>query len=190
MRMKLKRNKKEEKQKMLIGDVILASNKQEIVTFKDELPNLTLADDISVFSCDDIQQCYSTYMNRAKYRTRTYFARLVRQNRCCHGRRLFIFRSYNNNINKSSESDNEMNEMNKFGTVMDLQYRASRNGTSRHKKRFTVLRKPTRISHLSRKKDASDYILKKYDRTQVELRRLALMGDFISFKRPERRCSL
>ena len=159
-RMHMKQKKKDELNKMLIGDVIMANNKQ-VVTFMDEqTPNITLAEEVSVCSCDNINQCYGGYVTKAKRQTRMYLSQLIDRRAC-----LAVIRS-----NRHNDEDS--------------------GNLSVHKKRFTAMRRPVRIAHLYQHSDKSDYILKKYDRTEIALRRLAFEGDFIRFHKVERRNSM
>jgi hypothetical protein len=63
-RMRIKLKKQQQRNKMLIGDVISVANKQDVVTFKDELPNVAFNEEISVCSCEDITTCYKSYANK------------------------------------------------------------------------------------------------------------------------------
>lgn len=73
-RIRLKIKKEEKMQKMLIGDVISTVNNQDVVTFLDEVPNLTaVTEDKSICSCDDIFLCYKLCKKRLKFGTKNYF---------------------------------------------------------------------------------------------------------------------
>ncbi|CAF0956228.1 unnamed protein product [Brachionus calyciflorus] len=75
-RMRLKQKKQEQLQKMLIGDVISSVNKQDIVTYLDEMPNLAaLTEEKSVCSCDDLLMCYKACTSKVKFESRNFFKR-------------------------------------------------------------------------------------------------------------------
>lgn len=146
-RMRLKQKKREQKHKMLIGDVILAVNKQDVVTYMDEMPNLAaLTEEISVCSCDDVRYCYVTYVKKLKNNTQFFMSQI-------NLRKRFII-------------------------------------SKKRNKHFTVKRQPTKITHLYRHYDKSDYILKFMDKTEMSIRRLAYESDFISSKKINHRNSI
>lgn len=75
-RIRLKIKKEEKMHKMLFGDVIATVNNQDVVTFLDEVPNLTpITEDKSICSCDDIFLCYKLCKKRFKFGTKKYFRR-------------------------------------------------------------------------------------------------------------------
>jgi hypothetical protein len=155
-RMRIKQKKQEQLTKMLIGDVISAVNKQDVVTFKDELPNVAFNEEISVCSCEDIAECYKSYVGKVKKGTYEY-----------------------------------VNNFKKRGYYVCYSRNSLNNENSRNRKNhFTILRKPTKVVHLSAHTSKSDYMLKFLDKTELSIRRLAYEGDFISLKKIERRGSV
>ena len=90
-RMRMKMKKQEHKQKLLIGDVISAVNKQDVVTFKDEMPNLAELEDISVCSCNDLTICYQGYLSKFRKDTRIYLTNLINK------QKLILYRSKHKN---------------------------------------------------------------------------------------------
>ena len=138
-RMRLKKTKQAQKQKMLIGDVISSVNKQDVVTCVDEMPNLAaLTEEMSVCSCDDLSFCYKIKLNKIRKDSQIYWSHL----------------NLKPNISIISKK------------------------SKKHK--FSILRKPTRIVHLSRHLDnKSDYRISFMNKTEISLRRLAYESDFL-----------
>jgi hypothetical protein len=165
-RMRLKQKKQEQLHKLLIGDVISAANKQDIVTLKDEAPNLAaFNEELSVCSCEDIKFCYKIYLTKVKNDTKFYFTHLRTRN--------IINNRLTPRAGKILYRSSELNFENRI-----------------YKNYFTVLRPPTKIAHLYRHNDKSDYVFKYLDKRRLSMRKLAYEADFISVKRIERRNSL
>ncbi len=138
---------------MLVGDVISAANKQDVVTQMDEVPSFAFDDGPSlVCSCDDIHQCCKSATLKLKHQSQ-----------------LLIKKVINKSQTMTHAKKNEFND--KYN-------------------HFTILRRPTRISHLSNQFDKSDYILpNQINKVDLEIKKLALESDFITYKRVERRRS-
>jgi hypothetical protein len=206
-RMRLQQKKKEQLQKMLIGDVIKSANKQDIVTYMDEMPNLAALEEISVCSCQDITNCYKTY--KLNWKNEKKNKKLMKQTR--NENKKFLFIHHVNNYqrpqgkngakflslfylkNKNQQLENDQENINKF---VNNSYRSSNMliqkrthmanmtslSTSTKKIHFSVLRQPCKqITHLTRHYDnKSDYVLKFMDKTELSIKRLLHESQFIS----------
>ncbi len=206
-RMRLQQKKKEQLQKMLIGDVIKSANKQDIVTYMDEMPNLAALEEISVCSCQDITNCYKTYKHNWKNDKK--HKKLMKQMRNENNKFLFIHHAHNyqraqgktsngirffspfylRNKNHQLANDQETTLNTSFETndrsgsmLIRKRMHMTSLSTSTKKIPFSVLRQPCKqITHLTRHYDnKSDYVLKFMDKTELSIKRLIHESQFIS----------